>query len=157
MRVRKAETTDAANIAAVAICVWVDTYATEGVNSDISKFVLSELVASKILNIIETKEVYVVANDDRLLGYMVLGPEENHEVELETIYVLPRFHGHGIGKALILEALQNVSTVLWLSVWEENDHAITFYKKLGFIESGELDFDLYGQKIRNIVFKIGAP
>ena len=42
----------------------------------------------------------------------------------------------------------------WLSAWELNHKAIGFYKKNGFKEKGEIYFDLYGDKIRNIVLEI---
>jgi ribosomal protein S18 acetylase RimI-like enzyme len=154
MKIRKADKNDAANIAALGICVWIDTYATEGVFDKISRYVFSELIEEKILELISNKNVLVIVEENRLLGYIVLGAEKENKVEIETLYVLPKFHGQGIGRQLIKEALNIFQKSLWLSVWELNNKAIGFYQKLGFKETRELYFDLYGDKIRNIVLEL---
>ena len=129
MEIRKAFASDALNIAAIGMCVWIDTYATEGVYDKISRFVFSEITEEKILEIIKSKTVLVSINNSRLSGYIVLGQEK-----------------------LIERSLKPHAKVYWLSAWELNRKAINFYSKLGFQEKGELYFDLYGDKIRNIVF-----
>ena len=154
MEIRKAFASDALNIAAIGMCVWIDTYATEGVYDKISRFVFSEFTVEKILEIIKNKTVLVSINNSRLSGYIVLGPEKGNKIEIETLYVLPRYQLTGIGKKLIERSLKSQAKVYWLSAWELNRKAIKFYSKLGFQEKGELYFDLYGDKIRNIVFEI---
>jgi ribosomal protein S18 acetylase RimI-like enzyme len=57
-------------------------------------------------------------------------------LELQRIYSLKQFIGKGIGKALlnfsINFAKQNNFDILWLGVWEHNQHAIQFYSHFGF-------------------------
>ena len=43
---------------------------------------------------------------------------------------------------------------LWLGVWEENPKAIQFYKKLGFVDFGEHEFDLGDERQRDIMMKL---
>lgn len=63
---------------------------------------------------------------------------QNPAVELEKIYLLPEFKGKGLGKATmdkIVESLKRKGVLtLFLCVIDTNTNAITFYKKLGFIQ-----------------------
>lgn len=133
-------------------CVWTDTYATTGVFDKISEYIHTELTEDKIQEIIKNKTVYVCAEEKYLFGYIVLGAEEDNKIEIETLYVLPRFQGKGIGKLLLEHSLSETKTY-WLSAWELNHKAIEFYFKHGFKETGEMYFDLYGDKIRNLVLE----
>ncbi len=154
--IRKAVPTDALNISSLAACVWVDTYAADGVFDKLSKYVHEELSEDKIHGVIRDKTVYVCCEGDRLLGYVVIGPEQGGRIEIETLYVLPRFQGKGIGKMLLGHVLESQSRTYWLSVWELNRKALGFYEKHGFKETGEMDFDLYGDKIRNVIVEIAT-
>ena len=57
-------------------------------------------------------------------------------MELEKIYVFPKFKGLGIGKLAIKDlikiAMQQGEKNLFLSVLDTNNNAIAFYEKLGF-------------------------
>jgi diamine N-acetyltransferase len=154
MKIRKAITSDASNLAALGTCVWVDTYATKGVFDGISKYVFSELATEKILALIGSKDILVIQNENCLLGYIVLGSEKESKVEVETLYVLPKFQRQGLGRTLIKKALETVNVPLWLTVWDKNKKAIDFYERLGFEEQEEIYFDLYGTKVRNIVLEL---
>ena len=58
--------------------------------------------------------------------------------EIERIYVLQAFHGKQVGQLLmnkaIEEARKTTCSYIWLGVWEENDRAIRFYTKNGFVK-----------------------
>lgn len=57
-------------------------------------------------------------------------------IELHRLYLLDKYIGRGVGKALmnhcLQEARQKGIDVIWLGVWEHNDHAQGFYKSFGF-------------------------
>jgi len=57
-------------------------------------------------------------------------------VELHRLYSLGKYIGRGIGKALmnhcLNEAKEKGFDIIWLGVWEHNDHAQGFYKSFGF-------------------------
>lgn len=57
-------------------------------------------------------------------------------IELHRLYALSKYIGRGIGKALmnhcLQEAKQNGYDLIWLGVWEHNEHARGFYKNFGF-------------------------
>ena len=67
--------------------------------------------------------------------------EDDSALELERIYVSKEFQGRQIGsqtltKVLELAKNQNKQYV-WLGVWEQNQGAIRFYERYGFIKFGE--------------------
>jgi len=58
------------------------------------------------------------------------------DIELKRIYAFSRFHGGGLGKALmeasIEHAKDNCAPRLLLGTYEGNERAVAFYKKNGF-------------------------
>ncbi len=59
MEIRKAINSDALNISAVGMCVWVDTYAATGVFDKISKYIHTEFTENKIRQVIENTQGYL--------------------------------------------------------------------------------------------------
>lgn len=59
--------------------------------------------------------------------------------QIEAIYVLPEYHGRGIGTALWWEAQRYVDLLrpIFVEVAIYNAQAIAFYKKLGFEDTGK--------------------
>lgn len=67
-------------------------------------------------------------------------------IELERIYTLAEWQGHGIG-SLIIEHIETVARQegmqsIWLGVWEKNHRAIAFYDRHGFKPFGSHVFKL---------------
>ena len=75
--------------------------------------------------------------------------------EIQRLYVAEKWHGKGVAQALmnacIDEMKERGSDVVWLGVWERNPRAISFYRKLGFVEAGDHVFPLGGDPQRDIV------
>lgn len=86
------------------------------------------------------------------IGYFNKG----NNYEITTLYVLPNYQHVGVGSKLMSVALKeifacnpNANLSLW--VLETNIAAIGFYKKQGFIASGEKNEDIFeGKKIVDI-------
>jgi len=72
------------------------------------------------------------------------GLEEKKLAKLERIYFLEQYHGLHLGQQLldfiIALAKENQQTGLWLYVWTENERALRFYTKNGFVITGSHDF-----------------
>jgi ribosomal protein S18 acetylase RimI-like enzyme len=79
----------------------------------------------------------VARSGKRIVGFSV-GVKED-ENELKAIYVLPEYHGRGVGKLLIEPAMKwlgnEKDVVVW--VFSHNNQAIRFYEKHGFVKSGK--------------------
>lgn len=85
------------------------------------------------------------------VGYLVLTPPKlsiadprSDDLEIKRIYILHRFHGGGLGRRLMQEALHYAksrnSRRLLLGVYSGNDSAIAFYEKLGYRRVGTRKF-----------------
>ena len=85
------------------------------------------------------------------VGYAVLAPSDlpvpdpyPGEVEVKRIYLLNRFQGSGLGKRLMLHAIERARAEgarrLLLGVYSENAGAIAFYQRLGFETIGHRPF-----------------
>ena len=109
MHVRLGQREDAQRLAALAIQVWLHTYATEGVSSTIASYVLSEFTAEKFASRLVEKStaVFVAEIDAGLIGYALCDPNascpvtSNAKVELSTLYVQEHFIARGLGSSLL--------------------------------------------------------
>ncbi|MGG0738938.1 GNAT family N-acetyltransferase [Niallia taxi] len=65
-------------------------------------------------------------------------------LEVERIYVKSQYQKLGLGKQLFNKALdvsrQLNKKKIWLGVWEKNENAIAFYKRIGFVQTGSHSF-----------------
>ena len=65
-------------------------------------------------------------------------------IELHRLYVDSRAHGSGLASKLIQAVHQAAHEFegrhIWLSVWEQNARAISFYKKVDFVDVGSTIF-----------------
>ena len=86
---------------------------------------------------------YFLYDRESLVGYMKVNlyPAQSdindpESLELERIYVLKDFKGRGHGQYMIENTISiaknNGCKKVWLGVWEKNNPAISFYKKMGF-------------------------
>lgn len=62
--------------------------------------------------------------------------QAGNAVEIQRIYLLAEYIGQGQGRLLMEHCLswarQQQYRAVWLGVWERNERALSFYKKLGF-------------------------
>lgn len=80
------------------------------------------------------------------IGYAMLSPPDlpvplvEGDVELKRIYVLHRFHGDGVGPALLDAAVEAARASgarrMLLGAYGGNERAIAFYKRNGFAQVG---------------------
>jgi GNAT superfamily N-acetyltransferase len=79
------------------------------------------------------------------IGFCSVSPEDANEYKLNKLYVLPKAHGTGAGKALLNKAIEVTkeagSTSLFLQVNKLNT-AYSFYLKHGFVKERDFKFDI---------------
>ncbi|MBO9698431.1 MAG: GNAT family N-acetyltransferase [Sphingopyxis sp.] len=75
------------------------------------------------------------------------------DIELKRIYSLSRFHGSGLGAALMKQALEAARGYrrLLLGVYARNERAIAFYRKQGFADLGTRQFNVGGKLYDDLV------
>lgn len=124
---------------------FINTYGHLNTPENMAIYLENNFTPSKIEN--ELKDIANIFtgifSEEKLVGYTKLR-ENNYEnispekkaIELERIYVDKNYQGLKIGQKLInqclLYAKENNFNELWLGVWEDNEKAIAFYKKMGF-------------------------
>ena len=71
--------------------------------------------------------------------------DEQSKLKINKLYVLPSFHGKGIGKKLIEKSIERAEFTgvkqIYLQVNKDNK-AVEFYKKVGFHIEKEAIFDI---------------
>lgn len=94
---------------------------------------------------------FLVSFNDKIAGYLKVntGDAQTEEMdddalEIQRIYIINKFQKLGLGKYLFNKAMdiamkQNKKKI-WLGVWEKNKNAISFYKRLGFTQTGAHSF-----------------
>ena len=98
-----------------------------------------------------SSQFFLVYYDDEVAGYLKLNTNEaqseemgNDALEIERIYVKNKFQKLGLGKYLFNIAMgiakDSGKKKIWLGVWEKNENAIAFYKKIGFVQAGAHSF-----------------
>ncbi len=79
----------------------------------------------------------------------------NESLEVERIYIKSSFQKHGLGKYLLNNAIEiaieHNKKNIWLGVWEKNENAIAFYKKLGFVQAGSHSFYMGDDEQVNLI------
>lgn len=82
-----------------------------------------------------------------------LAVAEAGDIELKRIYSLSRFHGSGLGAALMkrVVAAAEGHRRLLLGVYARNERALAFYRKQGFADIGTRRFDVGGKLYDDLV------
>ena len=73
-----------------------------------------------------------LSESNSVAGALVMFPTKQHEQVLHKIMVHPICRGHGIGKALMQEALDGARVPVILTVDPENTPAVQLYEQFGF-------------------------
>jgi ribosomal protein S18 acetylase RimI-like enzyme len=121
----------------------INTYMTEKYSPDVFKEELSD-----------TKNIYlIIYNDNRPAGYSKIvfdtpytnSPAKNI-AKLERLYLLKEFYDLKLGRELLQFNIdlskKNNQVGIWLYTWKENERAVSFYKKAGFLIIGSHDFKI---------------
>jgi len=106
---------------------------------------------------------FVAFVNKEAVGFMKLHlnssfPGENsiNGMEIEKIYFRLPFKGKGIGKKLMMVALQEAKNlrkeIIWLGVIDTNASAVAFYKKIGFeiCEKTVLDIPYFKEELKGM-------
>ena len=165
MPLRPATLADASSIAALSIETWLNTYLKHGVSPFVAAYVLDTFTTAKTEQLISDPAQYILLseNADGPDGFirLTLGAAAPvagcSDTEIATLYVQPRHHGKGIGKALLQAAVDHARArglaSLWLTTNAENLPAIAFYRAQGFTHIGDTHFRIGTQGYLNHVYR----
>jgi diamine N-acetyltransferase len=163
--IRVATAADAEPISALAIQVFLDTYATEGVRPDLANEAFAEYGPDVFLQRLnQAGRIFFLAElNAGLLGFAeVLRDRRESPVpgiggsELVRLYVQPIAQRNGIGRALLQQAERCAtaagSSGVWLSAWEHNTRALAFYQSQRYEDVGRALYVIQGQAFGNRIF-----
>ncbi len=156
---------DAETISALAIQVFLDTYATEGVRPDLAHEAFAEygqdVFAQRLGQ--DARVFYLAVQGPGLVGFAeVLRDSAPSPIpgvsgsELVRLYVQPQAQGAGVGRTLLQSvercASQAGAAGVWLTAWEHNARALAFYKRQRYEDIGHTLCVIQGQSFGNRVF-----
>ncbi|HGH7174117.1 TPA: GNAT family N-acetyltransferase [Bacillus wiedmannii] len=121
----------------------------ENMNAYLEKaFNLTQL-EKELVNL--SSQFYFVYFNNEVAGYVKVNTNDaqseemgDESLEIERIYIKSTFQKHRLGKHLLNRAIEiaieHNKKKIWLGVWEKNENAIAFYKKMGFVQVGAHSF-----------------
>lgn len=123
---------------------FLETYKHLNAAEDIDLYISQSFSENNLISEIENpySYFYFIRHEGNIAGYLKLNIGEaqtaeklENALEIERIYVLKKFQGKKLGKALFIFAEEQAKDKnlvwLWLGVWENNHKAIEFYERQG--------------------------
>ena len=163
-QLRPATPDDALCLSVLAMQVFLDTYATEGIRPAIAREVLAGYSAEVFAADIAAPHtrITVAERAGHLIGFahLTLGATAplappGVQAELLRLYVQEPFTARGVGTALLSQAEAQAAaagaTVLWLTPWVHNHRARGFYSARGYADHGATFFRFEGEAHENRV------
>lgn len=169
LQLRAAVPADALCLSVLAMQVFLDTYATNGIRPVIAREVLSAY-SQDIFNLAIADSgcsLVVAEHAGHLVGFAQVTLKASEplappgvQAELLRLYVQEPFtdgkKGVKVGSALLAAAEQAAASagasVLWLTPWVHNLRALAFYARRGYLDYGLTYFTLEGEAHENRVF-----
>jgi ribosomal protein S18 acetylase RimI-like enzyme len=170
-QLRSAAPEDAVTIAALAVQVFLDTYAAEGIRTDLAVEAFAEYsVEAFAVRLHQTGRRFLLAEQaSGLIGFSELQASPLAAPvgsvvgsELVRLYIQPQSQRRGVGR-LLLQAAESTAadaalTAVWLTAWEGNHRARNFYASNGYNDLGATTYTFQGNTYGNrvLVRQVGA-
>lgn len=162
--IRVATLSDAKKLTELAELTFRDAFAEQNSPENIDQYCESSFSEARQAVEISSTEIttLVVEHYDALIGYAQLRWGEHPKCiasdsngEIQRLYVEKAWHGKGVAHNLMTECLRAIKAqnkkVAWLSVWQENPRAISFYSKFNFQTTGKQDFLLGSDRQTDLI------
>lgn len=161
---RPAVPEDTLCLSVLAMQVFLDTYATEGIRPALAREVLttySQSAFSEALTQHKTRLV-VAEHEGHMVGFAQVTLGATHQLapagsqaELLRLYVQEPFTGAKVGTRLLTHAERSAAlsgaSVMWLTPWVHNHRALAFYARRGYQDFGLTHFEFEGELHENRV------
>ena len=145
MKIEKATTKEIDLLLELGKTTFTQTFAADNTPENMAAYMNRAFTHEKLKSELENpnSEFYLVRIDEEAIGYLKVNtasaqtePQPHDVLEIERIYVLKDFYGHGIGLKLLEKSIaiarEKHLKSIWLGVWERNHRALRFYEKNGF-------------------------
>lgn len=164
--IKRVQTNDLNELQEISRKTFAETFASTNTKEDMDKYLDENLSVAKLMDELneQNTEFYFATSKNRVVGYLKINYGQSqselktdNSLEIERIYVLKEYHGVNVGQQLLEKALniarQQKVNYIWLGVWENNQRAISFYKKNGFIAFDKHIFMLGNDEQTDIMMK----
>jgi diamine N-acetyltransferase len=167
MNIRYGTTEDAKMLSELGAKTFSDTFAKDNTPENLETYTkkafspeiqLDELSQPNILFLIAEWEGTPIGYAQLILNSRDTSTKGTNPMEIRRIYASHEHLGRGVGRELMLAAIQEARQrgcdCLWLGVWEKNQRAINFYKKWGFREVGTHIFSVGNDPQNDFVMEL---
>lgn len=149
---RRATTADALPLSTLATQVFLDTYATQGINEALAREAATVYAAEVFERRLRDAavELWMVEAGGYTVGFVDIAFATScpvpgvHGAEVFRLYVQRPFLRRGLGRALMARAGASARArgldAIWLTVWAGNHAALAFYQSLGFRDIGTTEY-----------------
>ena len=166
MRITSLTVSDVSILRGIARDTFIETFSEANKAEDMERYLTENFSEEQLARELSNPDsfFYVAEVNGHVVGYLKLNtahaqtePQAADALEIERIYVLSSYHGHGVGQALYHHAMSvaedRKASYVWLGVWEHNHRALRFYEKNGFIAFGTNIFQLGNDQQTDILMK----
>ena len=148
IKIKKCNREDLEILQEISIETFNDTFkdqnSPENMKAYLERAFNSKQLEKELSNI--SSEFFFLYFNDELAGYLKVNINDaqsekmgDESLEIERIYIRNKFQRKGFGKYLMKKAMEIAieqnKKIIWLGVWEKNENAIDFYKKIGFVQT----------------------
>jgi len=143
--IRPLEAADLRVLQKLSVETFIDTFIDSNTADDLASCIDSLYNTEKLTRELTAKHsyFYFIEVEDQVAGYLKLNTryeqtegQRDDSLEIERLYILPRYKGLHLGSKLMKFALdlakEKDKKRVWLGVWEHNEPAKTFYSTWGF-------------------------
>jgi ribosomal protein S18 acetylase RimI-like enzyme len=143
----------------ISIETFRDTFELQNTKENIDNYISKAFTKDKLATEMDSQnsEFYFIYGNDTIAGYLKIniGMSQtenmgNDCLEVERIYIRKSYQKLGLGKLLLekaqIRAKECNKNKIWLGVWEKNTNAISFYKKIGFVQKDSHTFYMGEEK-----------
>lgn len=170
IKIKKINSDDIKILQKISIETFTDTFGEQNSSENLKNYLEKAFNSKKLLSEIANpfSDFYLIYFAKEPAGYLKLNDGEaqsekmdEEALEIERIYIRKKFQRNGLGKFLLNKAIDIAKNqdkkIIWLGVWENNKNAIEFYKKSGFIQSGQHSFYMGSEKQVDFIMKKKLP
>ncbi len=170
IEIQKAKLNDLEILQKISIQTFTETFAAVNTPDNIANYINDSFNTEQLTTELSNRNsmFYLAYSNAVAVGYLKINfgdaQTETHDqnaLEVHRIYVLQTFHGKNIGQLLLNEAKKlaknNGIASIWLGVWEENNRALQFYAKNGFVVFDQHVFTLGNDKQTDLLMQLRLP
>jgi ribosomal protein S18 acetylase RimI-like enzyme len=167
IEIKRAYLEDLTTIQNISITSFTETFSEINTPENMEKYLQENFNTAQITSEISNPYsiFYVAVWDNQPIGYLKvnLGSAQTETIndktlEIQRIYVVKAFHGKKIGQSLLDQAIKMAQEYcvdyIWLGVWEENQNALQFYAKNGFVTFDKHIFVLGDEQQTDLLMKL---